>query len=86
MFKHVHKDATDGRQDYIKPCPICGYHIQQNWRKDLRGPQHVDWFNSHAMERPVVLYCVKCHCSISGRDLKDAIARWNDRRRYDRRE
>ncbi len=69
---------------YVKPCPICGNHTQHKWR---RGPfhDHVGWYLSGEKERPVTLWCYYCQCSMSGADLQDAVARWNDRRKFSHR-
>lgn len=69
---------------YIMPCPFCGAHSKHGWRRKTYH-DHVAYFDSEAVNRPIVIYCIHCHGSISGYDLKDAVARWNDRRRYDKR-
>lgn len=69
---------------YVKPCPICGAHARHGWRRDTFH-EHVGWLDAGTRERPAVVWCCYCHCSMSGVTLQDAISRWNDRRKYSHR-
>lgn len=71
---------------YLKPCPMCKNHSKPGWRKRVqkgRGYDHVSYFKSGVVYRPYVIYCDKCHCSISGETLEIAMRNWNDRRRWE---